>query len=379
VPWKAETVMSLREEFVRQALGDESNMSALCREYGISRKTGYKWLHRYRAEGAAGLAERSRRPRHSPARTAVEVETLVVAARRAHPAWGPRKLKRWLEDQGHRSLPAPSTLSAILDRHGLIDEAESVKHQPYTRFEMDAPNTLWQMDFKGDFQLGDGQRCHPLTVLDDHSRFLVGLQACADETRQTVQAHLTTLFRHYGLPERMLMDNGSPWGAEGRAAYTRLTVWLLRLGVQVSHGRPYHPQTQGKDERLHRTLQAELLSRTLPDSQADCQVRFDQWRAVYNLERPHEALDMHPPISRYQPSARPFPESLPPIVYPPHFTVRKVYDNGHLSWHGRHHRVGKAFSGLPVGLCPDQWTDGLVHVYFGDTLIQTLDLRGDHG
>jgi transposase InsO family protein len=367
--------MSLREEFVAKALEEETNMSALCRAYGISRKTGYKWLKRYRAEGRAGLRDRSRRPQCSPNQTAEEIEQLILVARQRHPAWGGRKLKRWLENRGHTGLPAPSTITAILRRHGQLDEEEAAKHRPIQRFEKQAPNELWQMDFKGYFHLGNGETCHPLTVLDDHSRFLVGLRACPDEVRLTVHNHLTDIFRAYGLPERMLMDNGPPWGDQADNPYTALTVWLLRLGIHISHSRPYHPQTQGKDERVHRTLQAELLSRTAFPTLHECQVGFDDWRDLYNLERPHEALDLDPPSTRYQPSERPFPETLPPVTYPPDMFVRKVDVSGRISFQGRRLRVGKAFHAQPVGLQPDTLTDGLLHVFFGKTHVRSLDLR----
>ena len=176
MPWKETTTMSERKEFIREALKDETNISALCREYGISRKTGYKWLKRYREEGLGGLMDQSRRPEHSPNHTPPEVEQVIVEARQAHPAWGSRKLKRWLENRGYQSIPSPSTVTAILARHGLLSAEEARKHTPYRRFQMERPNDLWQMDFKGAFVIGSGQRCCPLTVLDDHSRFLVGLK-----------------------------------------------------------------------------------------------------------------------------------------------------------------------------------------------------------
>src|SRR5574341_651096 len=275
MPWKEATPMSERKAFVGEALKAETSLSALCQEFGVSRKTGYKWLKRYCDEGLSGLEDRSRRPQHSPTQTPPEVEQVIVEARQAHPTWGSRKLKRWLENRGYRSIPAPSTVTDILARHGLLSAEESGRHTPWRRFEMDKPNDLWQMDFKGDFLMGNGQRCHPLTVLDDHSRFLVGLQACSDETAKTVQGHVTALFREFGLPARMLMDNGSPWGGSTECPYSRFTVWLLRLGVPVSHGRPYHPQTQGKDERLHRTLKGDLLNTARFDTLDDYQTRFD--------------------------------------------------------------------------------------------------------
>jgi transposase InsO family protein len=367
--------MSLRYEFVLLARQPDTNMSALCRQYGISRKTGYKWLARFEADGRAALVDRSRRPHHSPHRTSDTMEQIVVAARRQHPAWGGHKLKAWLEQRGIQAVPAASTITAILDRHGLLDPAVSAQHTAYQRFEMNAPNELLQMDFKGDFELANGQRCHPLTVIDDHSRCLLGLWACADETTLTVKSHLTTLFRTYGLPARMLMDNGPPWGDPAGARYTQLTVWLMQLGIQVSHGRPHHPQTQGKDERLHRTLQAEVLSRYTLTDLVDSQRHFDRWRDVYNLERPHEALGQQPPITRYRPSPRPAPDGLPPPTYPPSDQVRKVDQAGKISFRNRSWRISRAFRGHPVGLRPAPDVDGLWHVFFCEFRITSLDFR----
>lgn len=364
--------MSLREKFVTKARQEGVRVSALCQEFGISRQTGYKWLRRYDEAGVAGLADQSRRPHHSPRQTGGAMQEVILAARQAHPAWGGRKLKRWLEERGYSALPAPSTITAIVRRAGLLDPGESRKHRAFERFEMGSANELWQMDFKGHFSLADGQVCHPLTVLDDHSRFLVGLRACVDQTRHSVQQHLTDLFRCYGLPQRMLMDNGSPWGD---APYTRLTVWLLHLGIEVSHGRAYHPQTQGKAERLHRTLQAELLATHTLANLAACQQAFEAWREVYNLERPHQALNLHPPVTRFQPSDRPFPETLPPLVYPADTFVRKVDVTGRISFRNRPVRIGKAFQGYPVSLAPDPLTAGLFHVFFGRFEIRILDLR----
>jgi transposase InsO family protein len=366
--------MSERREFVRQALEADVNMSTLCRDFGISRKTGYKWLERYRSEGLDGLQDRSRRPRHSPNKTAPEVEQVILEARQQHPAWGGRKLKRWLENRGYSAVPAPSTITEILRRHGRLDPEESGKHRPFKRFEMGQPNELWQMDFKGDFRLEGGQSCHPLTVLDDHSRFLVGLKACPDQTTDTVQGHVTTLFRRYGLPARMLMDNGPPWGARPKQRYTRFTAWLLRLGIKTSHARPFHPQTLGKDERLHRTLQLELLKRAHFATLDDCQLGFDHWRSLYNHERPHEALALDPPAARYRAGSRPFPESLPPVTFPPGAIIRKVSMNGTISFRGRQFIVGHAFCKQPVGILYDDFDDTQFHVYFNSIRVRTFDL-----
>jgi len=309
---------------------EDANIARLCRRFGVSRQTGYKWIGRFVArgpgDGAAALIDRSRRPHRSPARTDEAVERQVAALRAEHPAWGPRKLRRVLLDRelldDERTAPSPSTIGQILRRRGLIDADASPKHRPFVRFERAHPNELWQMDFKGHFALPVG-RCHPLGVLDDHSRYALGLEACADEQEATVRGRLTAIFRRYGLPWQMLMDNGPPWGDAGDQPYTALSVWLMWLGVRVTHGRPRHPQTQGKQERFHRTLNAELLQghslRDLPE----CQCAFDRWRQIYNHDRPHEALDLATPGERYRPSPRSFPEQLPPIEYASTDHVRK--------------------------------------------------------
>jgi transposase InsO family protein len=229
------------------------------------------------------------------------------------------------------------------------------------------------MDFKGHFEAGNS-RCHPLTILDDHSRYALELAACADERKDTVKARLTDVFRCYGMPERMTMDNGAPWGGEADYPYTILTAWLIRLGVRVSHSRPYHPQTQGKDERFHRTLNVEVIKHAAFRDLAHCQRRFDQWRPIYNLERPHEALGMKPPVSRYQPSPRLFPETLPAIEYAPGDIVRKVHDKGEIQYRGYVFRVGKAFYGYPVALRHTS-QDGLLDVYFCQQRIAQINLR----
>jgi transposase InsO family protein len=371
MPWKEVSAVSLRREFVQLATQPGANIRELCRRFDVSAKTAYKWLARFRAQGPPGLTNHSRRPLHSPAHTAADMEQRILALRQQHPVWGGRKLRRRLLDLGVHNVPAASTITAILHRHECIDPTQAAAHRPCRRFEHDAPNRLWQMDFKGHFATDQG-RCHPLTVLDDHSRFALGLFACTDECAETVQKHLTTLFRRYGLPERILCDNGPPWGAGAEAEHTLLTVWWLRLGIKVSHGRPRHPQTQGKDERFHRTLQAEVLQGTHFRDPVACQPRFDDFRQVYNHERPHEALALAVPAARYRASVRSFPEALPPLVYEPPLLVRKVQSNGHISFHNREVKVGKAFAGYPVGIRATT-TDGHGLVYFGAQQIAAIN------
>jgi len=366
-------LLAVRQEFVLLANQAQIEMRTLCNRYGISTKTGYQWLKRFRAGGLEALAERDHRPHRSPGQTAAALEQVIIAVRDAHPAWGGRKLRAYLLAQGQTALPSPSTMTAILRRHQRLSVAEGRKHQPWHRFEQAAPNRLWQMDFKGHFAIAQG-RCHPLTVLDDHSRFVVCLQACGDEQAATVQAALTATFRRYGLPERMLMDNGPPWGGEGQQTLSALILWLIRLGIHISHSHPYHPQTQGKDERFHRTLKAEVLRDQYFASLSACQRGFDQWREVYNRERPHQALDMAVPISRYQPSPCSFPDTLPPIEYGPDDLVRKVQNKGVVHFQGRLFTVSSALQGYPVALRPVN-TDGQFDIYFCHHKVTRIDLR----
>jgi transposase InsO family protein len=372
MPWKSGTIMDSRLEFVRLAEQGGVSVAELCRRFGISRETGFLYLRRYRESGVDGLKDRSRRPHSSPRRTPAAMETRIVELRDAHP-WGPRKLARRLRDLGIAAVPAPSTVTAVLRRNGKLDPNEAAKHQAFERFERSAPNELWQMDFKGHFAMDQG-RCHPLTVLDDHSRYSIGLIACADETEQTVKEHLTGLFRRYGLPEAMLSDNGSPWGGSGARGYTAFEVWLLRLGIPLHHGRPYHPQTQGKDERFHRSLDVEVLQvRRLADLLAS-QAAFDTWRRIYNTERPHEALDLAVPATRYTPSRIAFPERLAEPDYYATDQVRRVYHDGATSFQARRVKLPQAFAGLDVAFRPTA-ADGVWRVFFARFPIAEVDLR----
>lgn len=351
MPFLERSKLTLKKEFTAQIAQGELSMSELCRRFEISRPTGYKWVRRFCDEGAEGLEEKSRRPHESPARTRAEVERAVLEVRDGHPKWGARKIKRFLENRGHRGLPSPSTITAVLARHGRLD-AEGVAGGPWNRFEREHPMDLLQMDFKGHFPIRD-RRCHPLSLVDDHSRYLLGLDACRDERCETVQERLTEIFRRYGLPDSINTDNGAPWASLGaHGQITQLGLWLIRLGIRLSRSREYHPQTNGKVERFHRTLKAEVLqARSFADFD-ECQSAFDDWRYVYNFERPHQALDLKTPSQRFQMSGRRFPEVLPEIEYGPDDQVRKVQDGGIISFRGVDYRVGRALRGLPVAVRP---------------------------
>lgn len=369
--------MSSRHEFVMLASAPGANIQSLCRTFGVSRKTGYTWLKRYKAEGVEGLVEQSKKPRSSPNQSSADLEARILALHDAYPCWGGRKLAALLPDG--IAKPHHNTVAAILRRHGrqIASQTDSGE-RTHLRFEHEAPNVLWQMDFKGHFPLTDKRagRCHPLTVLDDHSRFAVCLDACPQETYEHVQAALIRTFRHYGMPQRITCDNGSPWRVAGQDSISRLEAWLIRLGIRVSHSRPYHPQTQGKDERFHRTLKRELLERTGFHSLQACQLAFDKWREQYNLVRPHEALGQQPPGTRYAASARPYPARLPAVEYDSGDAVRKVRRSGQIQFANRDIFVGEGLLGELVAVRPTG-EDGVFKVYFCDREIRTLDLRND--
>lgn len=370
MPWKISTTMNERSEFVTLAQGENANIRDLCRRFKISPTVGYKWLDRFKLGGFEALADQSRRPKTSPKKTDNAVEKLILDLRAEHPAWGARKLRRRLQDLGHKRLPAGSTMTGILHRHQLITPEQSQEHTPFVRFEKAAPNQLWQMDFKGHFALSSG-RCHPLTVLDDHSRFNLVLAACSNEQEKTVQERLICAFQRYGMPERILCDNGSPWGG---GQHTWLTVWLMRLGIRVYHGRAYHPQTQGKEERFHRTLNAEVIARGGWHDCLHVQSKFDPWRDVYNTQRPHESLGMATPATRYRISERSFSSHLEKVDYSPGVEVRKVDVLGRISFRNQSWRVGRAFIKQPVGLRPTQ-SDGVYEILFATCVIRTIDLN----
>ena len=373
MPWKECDAVDLRREAVELASQPEANVSEVARRFGVSRRTVYKWQERWRACGEAGLEDRSRRPRSSPRRTRQSIERCVIELRREHPTWGGRKIARVLENRGCKGVPAPSTVTGILRRHGLIDAAASDKSTPWQRFERSEPNDLQQMDFKGHFALEDGRRCHPLTILDDHSRYSLAVRALPNERGVTVRKELVRVFETYGLPRQMLTDNGPPWGDDVQSRHTKLTVWLIEHGVEVIHGRPLHPQTQGKLERLHRTLNADVIAGRSYRSLVECQRAFDEWRATYNHKRPHEALDLHVPAHRYRLSRRTFQEKVLAWDYPPGVAVRRVDGNGRLSYRGMVCKIGKPFIGKSVGIEPTT-EDSVFDVKFRHQRITSLDM-----
>ena len=305
--WETKTVMEQREQFVLDASAEDVNISELCRQYGISRKTGHKWINR--AELGLPLCDQSRRPHRQPSKTADNIEQEIIQLRLQHPSWGGKTIRAALEAAGLEGLPSDKTCCNILKRNGLVDPAESAKHTAFQRFEKDYCNEMWQTDFKGDFLLGNGIRCYPLTILDDHSRFSIRIDP--KESASGVKDSFILAFQEFGLPNAVLSDNGAQFAGphKGISSFER---FLMDLDIQPIHGRPIHPQTQGKIERFHRTLKQEAL-RVTPANMTEAKLRLENWRWLYNEVRPHHALGMKTPASVYIASTRPYYEPKPYI------------------------------------------------------------------
>jgi transposase InsO family protein len=338
MPWQEVEKVELRRVFVERVKSGIAVAEA-CREFGVSRPTGYKWLRRYEAEGVEGLRDRSRCPR----RVALTDPRLVAAvvAERSRRKWGARKIRKRLETLGEHP-PSERTVNRILRREGLQEERRRPPEPPQ-RFERSRPNALWQMDHKSAVRGKWRSRAVPLLVVDDHSRYLFCLQSLPDKGLESTWPRLWEIFGEFGLPEAMLSDNDIIFA--GRNGPSQLESRLLRLGIEVIHGRPYHPQTQGKVERLNGTLERELLRDGSFETALELQAGFDRFRREYNFERPHEALDLEVPASRYVPSPRRRPPALPPLCYGAGALLRKVEHSGRISFRGERIEVGGGIIG----------------------------------
>ena len=325
MPWECRTVEDQRKEFAQAAVCC-GNFSALCREFGITRRTGRKWVERY--ESQQPLTDRSRRPHTTPTRTPEDVENLILSVRAENPGWGARTIHQVLSNAGHTGLPCVKTVNNILNRHGCISPEESLKRHPFTRFEKDQCNAMWQTDFKGEFRMADDNYCYPLTILDDHSRFSLKI-APRMSTANVVIPVFSEVFREYGMPDSILSDNGAQF-AGFKKGYTQFERWLMDLDILPIHGRIKHPQTQGKIERFHRTMKQELLNHTTISDIADAETKLDIWREKYNNIRPHEALNMRTPGDIYQPSQRQYPETIKRFDYGGEYHVIKVNSWGYV-------------------------------------------------
>lgn len=324
MPWKDKTVEELRKEFA-EAAQERRNFSSLCREFGITRKTGYKWLERSRQTD--DFSNRSHAPNNIPGKTPKETEEKILTVRAENPEWGAKTILKFLENNGQKNLPCIRTANNILKRNGCISEEESLKRKPFTRFEMEHCNELWQADFKGDFALLDGSRCFPLDIIDDRSRYCLRIDAKTDTLG--VKQSFESAFKEYGLPKAVLTDNGAQF-AGFKGGYTQFERWLMDLDVTPIHGRIMHPQTQGKIERFHRTMKNELLKHNDFENIQSASSALNEWRAKYNEVRPHEALGMKRPADVYIPSDRVYDGVIKPYEYSGEFRVIKVNNWGYL-------------------------------------------------
>lgn len=348
MPWKDKGLTMMREEFVKRALAHETSKSALCKEYNISRPTGDKWIKRYLNNEP--LSDKSKKPFKTVNKTSDDMEKLIVDYRKSHPAIGATKIRRILANHGYDNLPCNSTVNAILKRNGCISDKASKAVTPYKRFQKNNPNDMWQADFKGHFVLNDNTRCHPLNVIDDHSRLNLCCQALRGEKFADVEPVFIKLFKEYGMPFSLLCDNGNPWGTSQSTGYTRFEVWLMDLGILTLHGKPWHPQTQGKEESFNRSLTRELLNFHTFENIEDAQIYFNEYREFYNTERPHHALALDVPLQHYRKSIRKYPEIISEWEYPEDFATRKVKSSGYITINNQGYFLSEAFGEKTVAL-----------------------------
>ncbi len=374
MPWKTSGVMEERIRFAVDYDSGEWTMAELCRHYGIARKTGYEMLARWQQQGVEGLKDRSRAPFAHPNQTPAEVEAAVLELRRAHMSWGPRKLRRWLEDHHpHRAWPAPSTIGALLGRAGLA-HARRLRRRtpPFTQPFAAATeaNAVWCADFKGWFRTRDGERIDPFTMTDAASRYLLRCQAVEKTDTDAVRSISEAAFREYGLPLAIRTDNGPPFASRGVAGLSRLSLYWMKLGIVPERIQPGHPEQNGRHERMHRTLKEETATPAQANRRRQ-QEAFDRFRHTYNKERPHEALGQKPPASLYTSSPRTYPARLPQPEYDSGVLVRQVYPHGQFFWKGQYVFLSKVLAGERIGLEPID--DRYWCICFGDFPIAWFD------
>src|SRR5688500_1641064 len=376
MPWLETSPVDQRERFIRDHRLDLYVMAELCARYGISRKTGYKWLARFDEGGRAGLGDRSRAPHHCPHRIARDVAALICAARRQHPSWGPAKLLAWLRPRCPGvAWPAVSTAGDLLARRGLVKKRRRRRqwqHPGVVPALTTQPNDLWTADFKGHFRTRDTLYCYPLTVADQHTRYLLACHGLLSTKGRGVRPIFDRLFREYGLPRAIRTDNGVPFATTGIHGLSQLNVWWLRLGIQHQRILPAHPEQNGAHERMHKTLKGDACRpprAALPTQQR----AFNAFRRLYNDERPHEALQERPPAALYRPSPRAYSGALPPVEYPGHFLVKRVTNAGTIRLKKRLLFLANALKQHPVGL--EEVDDGIWSIHFCHVLLGRVDER----
>ena len=357
MPWRDKTVEELRKEFILAAEGSH-NFSSLCREFGITRKTGYKWVERYR--NGKELQDRSRRPFTVANKTDSATEELIISLRSENPEWGAKKLKKVLEDKGYE-MPCVKTVNNILNRYGCISEEESLKHTAFIRFEKEKCNEMWQTDFKGEFLMEDGNKCYPLNIFDDHSRFLIKTSPSLSTANVVIPA-FRAAFEEFGTPNSILSDNGAQF-AGFRHGFTQFEKWLMNHDILPIHGRFKHPQTQGKIERFHRTMKSELLKHTEIKDICDADIKLQYWREKYNNFRPHEALGMKCPAELYVPSNRVYEDCFEPYEYGGQFHVIKVNSWGYVRFNGWQIYLSETMSDEYIEFRPNPFGDSIFACY----------------
>lgn len=375
MPWEETNGMNERVKFIASYLESAETFTALCERFGVSRKSGYKWVARYEAEGVGGLEERSRAPLSHPHAVSDEVVVNVLRARRKHPRWGPRKLRVILQREYPRmELPATSTIGEILRKHGLTKKKRRVRRSaPYEDRlgNYDSPNAVWCADFKGHFPVGDG-RCHPLTISDGYSRYLIACRGLRRPLFKPTRKAFESVFREFGLPAAIRTDNGAPFSTLAPGGLSRLAVWWIRLGIRPERIMPGRPDQNGRHERMHSTLKAETAKP--PRSSFRAQQRaFDRFREEYNHVRPHESLGQKVPSSRYRPSLRRYPRRVPELEYPEHFYVTQAYPNGMISFESTQWYISHCLASELVGL--EEVDTGRWKVYCGPIALGILDVR----
>lgn len=373
MPWRTVSVMDERARFVLEAELSDLSISELCRRHHISRPTGYKWLKRYRAEGLNGLHDRPHRPHSCPHATPPVVVERILELRERR-GWGARKLARIVETEfGHR--PSNDTVHRILRRHGLVDTRKPKRRRTHPGppdTSMDRANIVWTADFKGQFRTLDGRLCYPLTIQDGYSRFILEIYGMERLTSQATRRRFTRVFREYGIPDRIRTDNGQPFASHALGRLSQLSVWWVQLGIRPEQIEPGKPQQNGRHERMHRTLKGRTAQPPRKNLRAQ-QRRFDEFRKVYNEERPHEALDLETPASVYEPSTRPFPDRRIELEYPDHFEIRRVSQIGGMRWKSQWVWVSHLLGREDVGL--EKIGDGVWAVYYGPVHLGWLDER----
>ena len=374
MPWKETQVLDERKSFIVAYCRGEDSLSEVCRRFGVSRKTGRKWVQRYLESGPVGLLDRSRAPHHHPNAASADAVSLVLMAKREHPAWGPRKLIPWLRRQHPEiELPAPSTAGEILWRHGLVRPRKRVRRtDPWTRpfADCNAPNETWCIDFKGWFRTQDGVRCDPLTITDAYSRQLLCCRGLESQRGRLVHSAMERVFREYGLPATIRSDNGTPFASTALGGLSRLSAWWIKLGIMPERIRPGHPEENGRHERMHRTLKADAINPPRANIRTQQKV-FDSFRLEFNEERPHEAHGQNPPANLYRPSERSYPARIEEIEYALDMTVRRVRTRGEIKWKGELIYLTEALVGEPVGLIPE--SEHHLAIYFGPLKLCLMD------